>query len=187
MRCPWLPPLDVGPRAGSLREVPSRKGFGVLRNDDFPLFPVQVDTWGPIVFVNLDPDAMPLAEYLEGVPDDIAWADLDEFRCAVIVTRTMVDCNWKVVADGFSETYHVQGIHPEMLGSMDDINTPQRLWEHHGVSYQQYGVPSPRLAATSATRSCGTRSSRPRAGAWGRPRVPEPGAAEFPRARRCST
>jgi hypothetical protein len=50
-----------------------------------------------------------------------------------------------VIADGFGETYHVQGIHPEMLGSMDDINTRQRLWEHHGVSYQQYGVPSPRL------------------------------------------
>ena len=32
-----------------------------------------------------------------------------------------------------------------MLGSMDDINTKQRLWDHHGVSYQQYGVPSPRL------------------------------------------
>ena len=114
------------------------------RNDDFPLFPVEVDAWGPLVFVNLDPDAPPLADYLEGVPDDTAWADLDEFRCAAI-THTMVDCNWKVVADGFGETYHVQGLHPEMLGSIDDVNTPQRLWEHHGVSYQQYGVPSPRL------------------------------------------
>jgi len=36
-----------------------------------------------------------------------------------------------------------------MLGSMDDINTKQRLWEHHGVSYQQYGVPSPRLGRDS--------------------------------------
>ena len=60
--------------------MPSRKAFGTLRNEDFPLFPVQVDAWGPMVFVNLALDAPPLAEYLEGVPADAAWADLDEFR-----------------------------------------------------------------------------------------------------------
>ena len=106
--------------------------------------PGPVDVWGRLVFVNLDPDAAPLAEYLEGVPADAAWADLDAFRCAV-TTTTPVACNWKVVADGFSETYHVQGIHREMLGSLDDIHATQRLWDRHGVSYQDYAVPSPRL------------------------------------------
>ena len=53
---------------GKLREVPSRRGFGALRNDDYPLFPVQVGTWGPLVFVNLDLDAEPLDEYLEAIP-----------------------------------------------------------------------------------------------------------------------
>jgi phenylpropionate dioxygenase-like ring-hydroxylating dioxygenase large terminal subunit len=142
IRCPWHKwTWDL---AGSLREVPSRKWFGGLANDEYPLFTVHVGEWARLVFVNLDLDAMPLLEYLEGIPADTAWADLDEFRCAA-VTTTPVDCNWKVVADGFGETYHVQGIHEEMLGSMDDINTRQRLWHHHGVSYQQYGVPSPRL------------------------------------------
>ncbi|HEX7095769.1 MAG TPA: SRPBCC family protein, partial [Acidimicrobiales bacterium] len=125
-------------------EIPSRKGFGVLRNDELPLRPASVDTWGRLVFVNLDPDAMPLAEWLEGVPDDIAWARPDEFRCTY-VTTTPVRCNWKVVSEGFSETYHVQGLHHEMLGSMDDVNSPQRFWGRQGVSYQPYGVPSPRL------------------------------------------
>lgn len=129
---------------GRLREVPSRKGFGGLRNDDYPLFPARVDTWGPLVFVNLDLDAMPLEEYLEGVPDDIAWIGLDEFRCPATVT-TPVRANWKVITDGFSETYHVQGLHPEMLGSMDDIDAPQRVWGHTSKSEQNYGVPSPRF------------------------------------------
>jgi phenylpropionate dioxygenase-like ring-hydroxylating dioxygenase large terminal subunit len=142
IRCPWHHwTWDL---SGRLREVPSRRWFGGLANDDFPLFPVQVAEWARLVFVNLDLGAEPLLDYLEGVPADTAWADLDEFRCAA-VTTTPVDCNWKVVADGFGETYHVQGIHEEMLGSMDDVNTRQRLWRHHGVSYQQYGVPSPRL------------------------------------------
>ena len=39
---------------------------------------------------------------------------------------------------------------------------------HHGVSYQQLRRAAARAsAATSPTRWCGTRSSRPRAGAWG--------------------
>ena len=40
--------------SGRLREVPSRREFGVL-NDDLPLIPVEVDSWGPLVFVNFDP------------------------------------------------------------------------------------------------------------------------------------
>jgi len=35
--------------AGRLREVPSRKRFGALRNDDFPLLGARVGTWGPLV------------------------------------------------------------------------------------------------------------------------------------------
>lgn len=144
LRCPyhhWTWDLE-----GQLREVPSRKTFGALRNDDFPLFPVQVGTWGPMVFVNLDPDAASLGAYLEGVPDDTEWARLDEFRCQV-TARIPVSCNWKVVAEGFSESYHVQGIHPEMLASVDDVNGPQRIFGLHSVLYQDYGVPSPRLGS----------------------------------------
>jgi phenylpropionate dioxygenase-like ring-hydroxylating dioxygenase large terminal subunit len=132
--------------AGRLREVPSRRGFGALRNDDLPLLPARVDTWGPLVLVCVDPDgeAGSLADWLEAIPADSEWARLDEFRCAV-TTSTSVECNWKVVADGFSETYHVQGLHREMLGSIDDVHAPQRVWGRHSVSYQRYGVPSPRL------------------------------------------
>ncbi|MCY3644732.1 MAG: aromatic ring-hydroxylating dioxygenase subunit alpha [Acidimicrobiaceae bacterium] len=142
LRCPyhrWAWDLS-----GRLREVPSRRGFGVLRNDELSLVPVRVDTWARLVFVNLDLDAESLDDSLEGVPGDIDWAGLDEFRGAYS-TVTPVNCNWKVVADGFSETYHVQGLHREMLASIDDVNAPQRIWGRHSASYQHYGVPSPRL------------------------------------------
>jgi len=129
---------------GRLREVPSRKGFGALRNDDFPLLPVQVATWGPLVFVNMDLDAGPLEAFLEGVPADIEWAGIDDFHCTYNIAVPM-PCNWKTLIDGFSETYHVQGIHREMLPMVDDVNSPQTLWDHHGKLEQPYGVPSPRL------------------------------------------
>jgi len=142
LRCPfhrWSWDL-----AGRLREVPSRRGFGALRNEDHGLIPVAVDTWGPMVFVNLSLDTPPLADFLEGVPDDIAWVGLDEFHCDYLVSLP-VPGNWKVVSDGFSETYHVQGIHREMLPIVDDVNGPQRLWSHHGKLEQRYGLPSPRF------------------------------------------
>lgn len=147
LRCPfhrWAWDLD-----GSLREVPSRKGFGPgFRSEDHGLVPAKVDTWGPLVFVSLDPDAMPLEEYLGGMWHDADWANLDEFHCDAAVVVPM-PANWKVVAEGFSEIYHVQGIHPEMLYTIDDVHSPQRLWTHTGVCYQQYGLASPRLRDVS--------------------------------------
>jgi phenylpropionate dioxygenase-like ring-hydroxylating dioxygenase large terminal subunit len=109
-----------------------------------PLIAARVDTWGPLVFVNLDTDAEPLAEFLEAIPDDCAWANVDEYACTASV-RVPARCNWKTLIDGFSETYHVQGIHREMLASTDDVNSPQRLWNRHGKLGQPYGIPSPRL------------------------------------------
>jgi nitrite reductase/ring-hydroxylating ferredoxin subunit len=141
IRCPfhrWTWDL-----AGRLREVPSRRVFGVL-DDDVALIPAQVGTWGPMVFVNLALDAEPLTEFLEEVPGDCAWARLDEMRCLMSVTGP-ARCNWKTLIDGFSETYHVQGIHREMLPMCDDVNGPQRIWHRHGKLEQSYGLPSPRL------------------------------------------
>jgi nitrite reductase/ring-hydroxylating ferredoxin subunit len=142
LRCPyhrWCWDLD-----GRLREVPSRKGFGTLRNQDYPLIAVRVDTWGPLVFVNPAAHGEALEEFLEGVPSDCAWAGIEDFRC-VFVTSIPVDCNWKTLIEAFSETYHVQGIHREMLPMCDDVNSPQRLWARHGKLEQPYGLPSPRL------------------------------------------
>ncbi|OBG97306.1 (2Fe-2S)-binding protein [Mycobacterium sp. E3251] len=130
--------------AGTLRRVPNRKGFGSLKMSDFPLVPVRVDTWEGLVFVNPDLDAMPLLEYLEAVPDDIAWCRLSDFRCYATLT-VEVDANWKTIADGYSETYHIQTLHPELLRCVDDIHAPQQIWGHTGKSDQPYGVQSPRF------------------------------------------
>jgi choline monooxygenase len=129
---------------GTLKRVPNRKGFGPLRMSDFPLVPARVDTWEGLVFVNFDVDAMPLIEYLEAVPDDIAWCNLGDFRCYATLT-VEVDANWKTIADGYSETYHIQTLHPELLRCVDDIHAPQQIWGHTGKSDQPYGVQSPRF------------------------------------------
>ncbi|MCK0174267.1 SRPBCC family protein [Mycolicibacterium sp. F2034L] len=129
---------------GTLRRVPHRKGFGALPMREFPLHTVQVDTWERLVFVNLDPAAMSLRDYLGPMVDDIAWNRLGDFRCYATLTID-VQANWKTIADGFSETYHIQTLHPELHRCMDDVHAPQVIWEHSGKSEQLYGVPSPHL------------------------------------------
>jgi phenylpropionate dioxygenase-like ring-hydroxylating dioxygenase large terminal subunit len=130
--------------AGTLKRVPNRRGFGALRLSDFPLVPARVDTWEGLVFVNLDVDAIPLIEYLEAVPDDISWCHLGDFGCYATLTVD-VEANWKTIADGYSETYHIQTLHPELLRCVDDIHAPQQIWGHTGKSDQPYGVQSPRF------------------------------------------
>ena len=143
LRCPYHQDLGVGSRRPAPRDsIPASIRPGCT-NDDLSLVPVRVDTWARLVFVNLDLDAEPLDDWLEGIPADIAWANLDEFRGAYS-TVTAVNCNWKVVNDGFSETYHVQGLHREMLASIDDVNTPQSHQSTaKSASYQAYGVAQP--------------------------------------------
>lgn len=132
---------------GALKRVPNRKGFGALQMSEFPLIAARVETWERLVFVNLDVDAIPLLDYLEAVPHDIAWCGLGDFRCYATMTIE-VDANWKTIADGFSETYHIQTLHPELHRCVDDVHAPQAIWGHTGKSDQLYGVPSPHIKQT---------------------------------------
>ncbi|MEX1217202.1 MAG: aromatic ring-hydroxylating dioxygenase subunit alpha [Acidimicrobiales bacterium] len=132
---------------GTLSEIPSRRDFGVIDNDAYGLAPVLVDTWGPLVFINFDVNAMSLAAYLGGAPADAAYLGMDEFHCRFEIS-VKVPANWKTAADGFSETYHVQGLHPELLKVFADLDNHQVFWEHVGRSRQLYGIPSPRIRPT---------------------------------------
>ncbi len=133
--------------SGALKRVPNRKGFGALHMSEFPLIRVSVDTWERLVFVNLDINAMPLVDYLEAMPDDIAWCGLGDFRCYATMTIE-VDANWKTITDGYSETYHIQTLHPELHRCMDDVYAPQVIWGHTGKSEQLYGLQSPQIKET---------------------------------------
>ncbi len=114
----------------------SRSGVGLL--------PVRLDTWAGFVFVNPDPAAEPLDEYLEGLPAELAWVGMEQFSSDRFMTVAL-DCNWKAGLDAFLETYHLHAVHPQMLAIADEVNTPITLYDKHSKFVQPYGVPSPRL------------------------------------------
>ena len=75
--------------------------------------PVRCDTWGGFIFVNLDPGAGSLKDYLGMIPLHLDPYHFEEYEIDLDLTLE-VDCNWKTCVDAFNEAYHVQGTHPEM-------------------------------------------------------------------------
>jgi choline monooxygenase len=81
---------------------------------DFGLHPARVETMGPIVFVCLDPDAPSLADELGDLPARLAGYRLEELRLLRRVDYEIA-ANWKLVAENFTEYYHLPWVHPGLV------------------------------------------------------------------------
>ena len=94
------------------------------------LSPVKVDTWGGYIYINMDPDCMPLGEWM-GRAGEI----LDHFELAKMRYKwrqwAIYECNWKVAIEAFLEPYHVAGTHSQLL----------RYGDYYAYS-KQYGLHS---------------------------------------------
>ncbi|MGH7291115.1 MAG: aromatic ring-hydroxylating oxygenase subunit alpha, partial [Myxococcota bacterium] len=109
----WCYSLD-----GRLTHVVDRDEFDVMP-EGLCLPTVRVERWGGFVYVNLDPDAEPLLEFLDPLPQLLAPYRMEDMRLRSYLT-TVLPANWKVVVDAFNEAYHVQGTHPQILPWTDD-------------------------------------------------------------------
>ncbi len=107
------------------------------------LAPVRCETWGGMIWVNLDPDAGPLREYLGVIPEHL---DPYHFEQMVLLDDITVEieCNWKTSIDAFNEAYHLASTHPDTLVFSDDVNVPIDCYERHSRMVMPLGVASPR-------------------------------------------
>jgi phenylpropionate dioxygenase-like ring-hydroxylating dioxygenase large terminal subunit len=106
---------------GTLAGVPERRDFPNLDLDARALVEIPCQAWGDMIFVNVDREAPPLAEWLSTigvVHHDIAAAP--GLRRIEKMTY-LQDCNWKVTVDAFLEDYHVKTVHRDTLAGMLDI------------------------------------------------------------------
>jgi choline monooxygenase len=81
---------------------------------DYGLLPVVVDTWGPLVFINLEPDPEPLPEHLGDLPARTAGYRLDEWQIAR-TAEYEITANYKLVGENFMEYYHLPWVHPGLV------------------------------------------------------------------------
>ena len=111
--------------------------------EDLALKPVRCETWGGFVWLNLDPQARPLRDYLGIIPDHLDPYHFEEMQLLDHVTIE-VSCNWKTSVDAFNEPYHMAGTHPDTLVFSDDVNVPIDCYDHHSRMIMPLGVASPR-------------------------------------------
>jgi choline monooxygenase len=81
----------------------------------------QVDEWNELVFVNLDPGAEPLREFLGELLRDMPPHDYAGFRLAKRKVWEL-NCNWKVYVDNYLEGYHIPVVHPGLFRELDYPN-----------------------------------------------------------------
>lgn len=106
---------------GSIRLVLDREEFVPRSDEDLGLVRVRTDVWGGFVFINMDPNAAPLLDYLDPIPRIFAPFHYENMRIKW-QKGVILPCNWKTALDGFLEAYHVAGTHPQ-LHRFDKSNT----------------------------------------------------------------
>jgi phenylpropionate dioxygenase-like ring-hydroxylating dioxygenase large terminal subunit len=128
---------------GSLNRVTDREDWGNCPNftdRDLALKGVRIESWGGWFWINMDPDAAPLLDYLSPIPEVFKNYDLESMRFAWYKT-VVLPCNWKVMIDAFNEGYHTEATHPQValrsaLGAMGAA---------HG-QHAMFSFPSPERA-----------------------------------------
>lgn len=119
LTCPyhsWVYDLD-----GALVGYPETQNFPDLDRDCLALRSVRCEMWGPLVFINLDDAAAPLADFLAPVNDDLSeLADLAGRLHLVNHPSIDVDVNWKLPVDANIETYHVNTVHRDSAAQILD-------------------------------------------------------------------
>jgi choline monooxygenase len=106
---------------GTLIRAPEMQGVERFDPAEMHLVPIQVATWGPLVFANLDGKAPPLAEVLEDVPRRVAPFRCEEMRY-VMRKEWDIACNWKIYVDNYLEGYHLPVVHPGLHKELDYDN-----------------------------------------------------------------
>lgn len=97
--------------SGKLIGYPARDSFPGLVKEDHSLQSLRCELWGGFVFINFDPEAKPLVDWIAPIARRFGVQAEAPLR---IVSRQSwtVDCNWKMAVEAFRESYHVPTVHP---------------------------------------------------------------------------
>jgi phenylpropionate dioxygenase-like ring-hydroxylating dioxygenase large terminal subunit len=150
MRCPyhgWTYNLE-----GELRGMTEFDGVKNFERADNGLVPVRVETWENFVFVNLDANAAPLADFLGAL---VGLAKPLGFGALKFVERRsyIQNCNWKVYVDNFLDGgYHVPHMHKGLSSVLDYTNYTIENVDRCCVQSSPVSVDPKSEASAAATR-----------------------------------
>jgi phenylpropionate dioxygenase-like ring-hydroxylating dioxygenase large terminal subunit len=121
--------------SGECVKVIDRADWGAcLSQQDIDLVPVQIGTWGGFVWINMDAECQPLDQFLEPMKAKCELYEFEKLRPAWYKTVT-VPANWKTTLGAFTEFYHVQTTHAQMLTYTRDYSISRAMGRHGWISY----------------------------------------------------
>lgn len=144
LKCPfhgWSWNLD-----GSLKNIPEKWDFAHTATRRMCLPEARVELLGGFVWINMDPAAPPLAEYLgpEIMAHMKAWRLED--RYIYLHVQKSYPANWKLTMEAFMEAYHVGDTHPQVAPANGDVNSQYDVYGTHVNRFiSTLGVVSPKL------------------------------------------
>lgn len=105
---------------------------------------VRCETAAGLVFLSMNDEVMPLAEYLGEVADHLALYDIAKMH---VVQHKQSDwaANWKGGVDAFYEIYHLHSVHPQTQAVMDDRTQIDLFPNGMSRQFVPFGQPSPRF------------------------------------------
>ncbi len=149
-RCPyhgWTYSLD-----GSLKGVPDFQGVAAFDPAVNGLVPAPSALWENFFFVNLDPAAPPLTQFLGGLAPRIA--PLEISRLSFFASRSYeLNCNWKVYVDNYLDGgYHVPYLHKGLNSVLDYKDYTIENGERYCLQSSPLSSASAKDAALASTR-----------------------------------
>ncbi|MEH6386824.1 aromatic ring-hydroxylating oxygenase subunit alpha [Pseudomonas profundi] len=109
------------------------------------------ETFGGLVWFNMDREAKPLRESLGIVADQLEAYEMDKMVRVMHLTCE-VNCNWKVIQDNFNEAYHVKALHKELATHIDD--------DYQNTTFQIFNNGHSRMLMKGSLPSGGGKSKR---------------------------
>jgi choline monooxygenase len=119
---------------GTLKFTPEFDGAECFSKENYSLKKIAIDTFGPLIFVNLLNAGPPLKEFLGEIAGEVAHVDINNltfFRRHIYE----INCNWKVYVDNYLEGYHIPRVHP---GLMREIDYPKYREEVRAFHSRQF-------------------------------------------------
>jgi glycine betaine catabolism A len=111
IQCPyhaWTYGLDG--RLMAARNMQATEGF---EKSEWPLVQAGIAQWEGFLFINLAREPKPFAEAFAPLVGRFAKWHIGELRSAKRISYDL-RCNWKLVAQNYSECYHCPVIHPQL-------------------------------------------------------------------------
>jgi phenylpropionate dioxygenase-like ring-hydroxylating dioxygenase large terminal subunit len=142
LQCPyhaWTYGLD-----GALRKAPRSEREPDFDAEAFSLLPVQIQAWGPLLFVNPDLDAPDLDEALGPLPGHVESSGLELERVRFRErSEWEISADWKVAVENYLECYHCPVAHPG-FSKVIDVDPDAYLLSWEGLVSSQFGTPRDR-------------------------------------------